>query len=267
MTLPFELMLFLLAGAGTGILSGLLGIGGGLVIVPVLLLLLGQHAFPPAHLMHVALGTSLATIIFTSLASANAHRRHGNVHWPAVRRLSPGIVVGTLLGAWIAAWMDTSWLKILFILFVFYVGTQLLLEFLPAPHRTLPGKARLFSVGTVIGTVSSLVGIGGGSMTVPFLISCNCHMRVAVGTSAAIGLPIAIAGTVGYIATGLHVAGLPPYCLGFVYLPAVAGITLASMWTAPVGAKLAQTLPVPTLKKLFALLLYVLGLKMLVSLI
>ncbi len=265
MQLFIEFFLFLLTGAFAGILSGLLGVGGGLIIVPILLFLLGQHHFPAAQLMHVALGTSLATIIFTSLASARAHHGHGNVNWRIVRLIAPGIIAGTLLGAWLAARMNTGSLKILFVIFVFYVGTHLLLDFCPPPSRTPPGKAKLLTAGGLIGALSSLVGIGGGSMTVPFLVCCNCHMREAVGTSSAVGFPIAVAGTVGYIATGLQVTGLPPYSLGFVYLPAVAGITMASMLTAPIGAKLAQTLPVPLLKKLFALLLYGLGLKMLLG--
>ena len=267
MSLPLEFVLFLLTGAFAGILSGLLGVGGGMVIVPILLLLLGQHHFPPAQLMHVALGTSLATIILTSLASARAHHGHGNVNWQVVRRITPGIIAGTLFGAWLAARMHANSLKIVFVIFVFYVGTQLLLDFCPPPSRTLPGKAKLSAAGGLIGMISSLVGIGGGTMTVPFLVCCKCHMREAVGTSSAVGFPIAVAGTIGYIAAGMQVAGLPPYSLGFVYLPAVAGITMASMLTAPIGAKMAQTLPVPLLKKLFALLLYGLGLKMLLGIL
>ena len=267
MTLQIEFLLFLFTGVFTGILSGLLGVGGGLVIVPILLILLGQQGFPHEYLMHVALGTSLATIIFTSLMSARAHHRHGNVNWPVVWRITPGIIAGTLFGAWLAGQLDATSLKIVFIVFVFYVGTQLLLNLAPPPSRALPGSLGIFSAGSVIGTFSSLVGIGGGTLTVPFLVFCNTHMRNAVGTSAAVGFPIAIAGTVGYVATGWHTANLPPYCLGFIYLPAVAGITLTSMLTAATGAKLAQTLPAPTLKKLFALLLYGLGLKMLLSII
>lgn len=263
MDLSLAILLFLLTGALTGILSGLLGIGGGLVIVPILLLLLDHNHFPPEHLMHVALGTSLATIIFTSLASARAHHGHGNVDWRIVASLAPGIVAGTLAGAWLAAHLHTDSLKIVFVLFVFYIGTQLLLDFKPAPSRTLPGSAATFLTGGGIGIMSSLVGIGGGTMTVPFLVWCNHPMRRAVGTSAAVGFPIALAGTVGYAINGMDVAGLPPYSLGFVYLPAVAGIVASSMFTAPLGAKLAQVLPVPLLKKFFALLLYGLGIKML----
>lgn len=258
-----EFALFLLTGACTGLLSGLLGIGGGLVIVPALLYLLAQHQFPPEHLMHIALGTSLATIIFTALASAASHHRHGGVDWRIVRRITPGIVLGTLSGSMLASIMPATALKLVFVMFVAYAGTQLLLDFCPPPSRRLPGRIVLFGAGGLIGAFSSLVGIGGGTMTVPFLMCCNCHMRQAVGTSAAIGFPIAVAGTLGYMIAGAGSAGMPAYTVGYVYLPAVAGITAASMLTAPIGAKLAQTLPVHLLKKLFALLLYALGMKML----
>jgi uncharacterized membrane protein YfcA len=258
-----EFSLFLLTGAVTGIISGLLGVGGGMIIVPILLVLLSQHHVPTQLLMHVALGTSLATIIFTSFSSARAHHGHRRINWPIVWHLSPGIIFGTLLGAWLAARLNTDHLKILFVIFMFYVGTQMLMDFCPPPTRELPEKLKLWAAGGLIGAISSLVGIGGGSMTVPFLVCCRCHMREAVGTSSAVGLPIAVAGTIGYVLTGLHVDGRPPYSLGFVYLPAAAGITAASMLTAPIGAKLAQKLPVPLLKKGFAVLLYGLALNML----
>lgn len=258
-----EFLFFLLTGAVTGIISGLLGVGGGTIIVPILLVLLPQNGFQPEQLMHVALGTSLATIIFTSFSSVRAHHAHGRVNWTAVRHLTPGIILGTLLGAWLAAQLNTNILKGIFVLFMFYVGTQMLLDFCPPPSRALPEKKVLWLAGSAIGSISSLVGIGGGSLTVPFLVCCRCHMREAVATSSAVGFPIAVAGAAGYIATGLGAAGLPPYSLGHVYLPAVAGITAASMLTAPIGARLAHTLPVPMLKKGFAVLLYVLGARML----
>ncbi len=258
-----EFTLFLLTGTLTGIISGLLGVGGGMIIVPVLLILLPQNGFHSGLLMHVALGTSLATIIFTSMSSVRTHHAHGRVNWTAVRHLSPGIVLGTLLGAWLAASLNTNSLKAVFVLFMFYVGTQMLLDFCPPPSRELPAKKFLWLAGSVIGFISSLVGIGGGSLTVPFLVCCRCHMREAVATSSAVGFPIALAGTAGYIANGFATPDLPAYSLGYVYLPAVAGITAASMLTAPVGARLSHILPVPALKKGFAVLLYVLGAKML----
>jgi uncharacterized membrane protein YfcA len=261
--LSLEFALFLLTGACTGLLSGLLGIGGGLVIVPALLYLLAPHQIPVDHLMHVALGTSLASIIFTGASSAASHHRRGSVDWHIFRRLATGIVLGTLLGSMLASIISTDALKLIFVAFVTYAGTHLMLDETPPPSRNLPGTTALFSAGTLIGVVSSLVGIGGGTMTVPFLVRCNCNMRRAVGTSAAVGLPIALAGTLGYTIAGMHTPGMPPYTLGYVYLPAVVGITSASMLTAPVGVRFAHTLPVPTLKKLFAMLLFAIGAKML----
>ncbi|ABE50504.1 MULTISPECIES: sulfite exporter TauE/SafE family protein [Methylobacillus] len=262
-----ELILYLIAGAGAGILSGLLGVGGGTVIVPILVFIFTSLAFPPQHIMHIALGTSLATIIVTSISSARAHHRKQNVHWSAVRLIAPGIVIGTLLGAVLAGQLDTVILKVIFAVFVLLIATQMVLNFTPAPHRQLPGRAGTLSMGGIIGVLSSLVGIGGGSLSVPFLIYCNFNARYAIGTSAAIGLPIAVAGTLGFIITGLSQGNLPAYSLGYVYLPAFAGIALASMLTAPFGAYLAHKLPVQVLKKLFALLLYIVGIKMLWSLV
>lgn len=261
-----EFLLYFIAGAGAGTLSGLLGVGGGTVIVPILVAIFTSLTFPPQHIMHIALGTSLATIIVTSISSAYAHHKKQNVHWSAVKLIAPGIVIGTLLGAVLASQLDTVILKVIFAVFVLLIATQMVLNFTPAAHRQLPGKAGTLGMGGVIGVLSSLVGIGGGSLSVPFLIYCNFNARYAIGTSSAIGLPIAVAGTLGFVATGLAEGNLPAYSLGYVYLPAFAGIALASMLTAPFGAYLAHRLPAPVLKKLFALLLYVVGIKMLWSL-
>jgi uncharacterized membrane protein YfcA len=261
-----EFLLYFATGAVAGLLSGLFGVGGGLIIVPILSVLFTIQAFSGTHIMHIALGTSLATIVFTSISSARAHHHRGGVNWSLVRRIIPGIVVGTLLGAWLASQMNTFWLKGVFVIFVFYVGTQLLLELRPNPSGRNPGTIVMFCAGTVIGAFSSLVGIGGGTLSVPFLIFCNYPMRQAVGTSSAIGLPIAISASVGYLLAGQQVHGLPPFSAGFVYLPALGGIALASMITAPMGAWLAHRLPVSLLRKLFALLLYVIGTKMALTL-
>ncbi|HEY8117693.1 MAG TPA: sulfite exporter TauE/SafE family protein [Methylophilaceae bacterium] len=258
-----EFLLYLAAGAAAGILSGLFGVGGGLIIVSILTLAFSALGFAEANIMHLALGTSLATIVLTSISSARAHHRLGNVNWQVVQQITPGIIIGTLLGAILAAHLNSLWLKGVFAVFVFGVATQLLLNIKPAPHRNLPRPLLVSLMGAIIGVVSSLVGIGGGTLSVPFLIHCNTDTRHAIGTSAAIGLPIAVAGTVGYIYTGVGVGQLPPLSLGFVYLPAFAGIAITSMATAPFGAALAQRLPVPTLKRLFALLLYIVGAKML----
>lgn len=258
-----DILTYLFAGAVAGILSGLFGIGGGLIIVPILNLVFTGMAFPEEHVMHMALGTSLATIIFTSISSARAHHRNANVEWPVVGRISIGIVIGTLLGSVLAASLQTAWLKAIFALFVFAVATQLIMNFSPNPKRKLPGLFRTSLAGTAIGVVSSLVGIGGGTLSVPFLIYCNVAIRKAIGTSAAIGFPIALSGTLGFILNGLSAPQLPPYSLGYVFLPAVICIALASAMAAPLGAMIAQRLPTASLKRAFAVLLYLIGLKML----
>lgn len=257
---------YLALGLFAGFVAGLLGVGGGLIIVPVLTFIFAAQHFPDQYVIHLALGTSLASIIFTSISSLRAHHAHGAVNWKIWREVTPGIVSGTLLGSVLAAYLSAYFLKAFFAGFVFYAGTQMLLDIKPKPSRELPGLPGMFAAGNVIGAVSSLVGIGGGTLSVPFMTWCNIKLHQAIGTSAAIGLPIAVAGAVGYIANGLNVSGLPPHSLGFVYLPALAAIVAASVLTAPLGAKAAHRLPVAKLKRIFAILLYTLGIRMLISL-
>jgi uncharacterized membrane protein YfcA len=249
-------------GSIAGVLAGLLGVGGGVILVPVLVYLFAQQQMPDPMVLHLALGTSLASIALTSIASLRAHHGKGAVEWPVFRRITPGILVGSFVGSWIAAQLSAKYLQGLFVAFLFYVATQMLLDVKPKPSRQLPSSSGLVGVGSVIGGVSSLVGIGGGSLSVPFLIWCNVSVRKAIGTSAAIGFPIAVAGALGYIVNGLKAQALPTYSVGFVYLPAFLGISLMSVLTAPVGAKLAHGLPVSTLKRCFAVLLYAVALKM-----
>lgn len=260
-------LVYLGSGSLAGLLAGLLGVGGGIVIVPMLVFMFAWQKLPADHIQHLALGTSLATIVITSIASVRAHHAHGAVQWQIFRRITPGIVAGTLFGSWLAAQLSTSFLKVFFILFTYYVALQMLLDIKPKPHREVPGIPGLSLAGGVIGLVSSLVGIGGGSMSVPFLAWCNLRMHSAIGTSAAIGFPIALSGACGYLLNGLSIRDLPPYCAGFIYLPAFIGIAVASFLTAPLGARLAHRLPVPRLKKIFALLLLIIGTKMLTGLL
>lgn len=254
--------LYLTTGLIAGFVAGLFGVGGGLIIVPILTFIFVAQNFPTGHIMHLALGTSLAIIIFTSISSIRAHHGHGAVDWRAVKRISPGIVLGTLVGTVLAARLNTRVLAIVFVLFVFYVGTQILLGFRPKASRALPGNAGMTFAGSIIGAVSSLVGIGGGTLSVPFLTWGNFALPRAIGTSAAIGLPIALAGMIGYAVNGLREPGLPNYAVGFIYLPALIGVILGSIMTAPLGARLTHSLPVGRLRKLFALLLYVIGARM-----
>ena len=260
-------LIYLGLGACAGLLAGLLGVGGGIVIVPMLVFVFTWQKLPAPYIQHLALGTSLATIVFTSFSSVRAHHAHRAVNWQVFRRITPGIVAGTLFGSWIAAQLSTPFLKIFFITFTYFVAAQMILDIKPKPSRQLPGFAGFSVIGGGIGIISSLVGIGGGSMSVPFLAWCNVKMHNAIGTSSAIGFPIALSGAVGYLVNGLTVQGLPAYSAGFIYLPALTGIAAASFCTAPLGARLAHRLPVSRLKKIFALLLLIIGTKMLTGLL
>jgi uncharacterized membrane protein YfcA len=202
--------------------------------------------------MHLALGTSMAAIVFTSISSLRAHHRHGAVIWPIVKVITPGIVIGTFAGAQLASLVSTRPLAIFFTVFMSYVAFQMLANIKPKPSRQLPGVLGMYVVGGGIGAVSALVAIGGGSLSVPFMTWCNVKMHHAIGTSAAIGLPIALAGTAGYLVGGFRATDLPVASVGYVYLPALAACVVTSMLTAPYGAKAAHNLPVATLKKIFA---------------
>lgn len=258
-------VLYLAVGAVAGVLAGLLGIGGGLVIVPMLTFVFTSQGLAPDYILHMALGTSLASILFTSLSSMRSHHKRGGVLWPVVFRITPGIMIGTFAGSWVASLLSTDFLKGFFGCFLLYVATQMLLGIKPKPSREVPGTAGIFAAGNIIGVFSSLVGIGGGTLSVPFLTWCNIQIHKAIGTSAGIGFPIAIAGTLGYVTSGLNVQGLPEFSLGFVNLSALLGIVAASVLTAPIGVKLAHSLPIDKLKRIFAVLLYVVGTRMLVS--
>lgn len=261
------LIAYLTLGAIAGFLAGLFGVGGGLVLVPVLLLLFDAQHFPTEHVMHLALGTSMATILFTSLASMRKHHQHGAVNWRVVRNLTPGILLGTVFGALLAASIPTLELGIFFALFVYFAAAQILLDARPHASRQLPGIAGMTAVGTFTGWISSLVSIGGGTVIVPFLIWCNVPLRNAIGTSAAIGFPVAVGGTIGYIATGFSLAALPQHTLGFVYLPALFWVALASVTTAPLGAKATHHMKIGLLRKLFAFLIIALATKLLFKVI
>jgi len=253
---------YIILGSVVGILAGLLGIGGGLVIVPVLTFMFAAQGIPHEHILHLALGTSLASIVFTSFSSIRSHHNRGAVIWPIVVKITPGIILGTFAGAWIAAHLSTNFLKVFFTLFLFYVGIQMLLGIKPKPSRDVPGTTGVSFAGAVIGIFSSFVGIGGGTLSVTFLTWCNVTMHKAIGTSAAIGFPIAVTGAAGYALNGFPVTGLPAGTFGYIHLTALAGIASASILTAPLGAKLAHGLPVDKLKKIFASLLLVLAIRM-----
>ncbi|TSE28403.1 Sulfite exporter TauE/SafE [Tepidimonas thermarum] len=244
-------------GLATGFLAGLLGIGGGMLLVPFITFILGHRGVPADLAIKMAIATSMATIVFTSLSSVRAHHRRGAVRWDLVARLAPGIVLGAALaGAGVFRIVQGRWLALLFAGFVAFSATQMWRARAPSPGRGLPGPAGQLAAGGAIGFLSGLVGAGGGFISVPFMTWCNVAMHQAVATSAALGFPIALANVVGYVWSGAQVDGRPPGSLGYVFLPALAVVASASVLIAPVGVRVAHALPVAALKRVFALLLY-----------
>jgi hypothetical protein len=253
-------VLYLLVGACAGVLSGLFGVGGGLIIVPVLVYSFTAHDFPVDVLTQMAVGTSLATIVFTSINSIREHHRRGAVRWPVVLWMGVGILVGCGIGALTAKHIQGPVLQKIIGVFAMVVAAQMVFDIRPKASRALPGKPGLVGAGVVIGWGSAIFGIGGGSLTVPFLSWRSVPMQQAVATSSACGFPIAVAGALSFILVGWGDPRLPPHSLGFVYLPATIGIAAASMFFARFGARLAHRLSPRLLKRLFALLLFGVGL-------
>jgi len=255
-------LLSLILGLFSGLAAGLFGVGGGLVIVPILVLVLTAEGFPAELVMIMSVATSLATIIVTSIASVVAHHRLGSVMWEKVLGLGPGIIVGAALGAVVADNLDADVLRSLFIVFLLFVGMQMAFQFESRLPSIKHVKTLDFAVAGIIGIVSSILGIGGGTLTVPFLVSSRQPMQKAVATASACGLPIAVFGTLSYALLGTNEAQLPDWSLGYVYVPAFFGIALSSIFSAPIGARLAHRLPAKQLKRYFSLLLFVMAAKM-----
>lgn len=258
-----EFLLYPLLGIFAGLTAGLLGVGGGIIIVPVLIYSFTALGFSSDVLTHMAVGTSLATIIITSAGSVYQHHRKGAVLWPILVWFAVGLVIGALGGAKLADLLRGRVLQILFGVFALVIAWQMLMGFKPKPSRSVPGKSGLTLAGVLIGCVSAIFGIGGGSLSVPFLTWCNIRMQEAVGTSSAAGMPIAVAGALGFLITGWQHPALPPHSVGYVYLPALVGIAVTSVIFAQLGARWAHRLPAATLKKIFAVLLAVVGGKLL----
>jgi uncharacterized membrane protein YfcA len=252
----------MMLGAVAGLFAGLFGIGGGLIMVPVLAMLFAAQGFATENVMIMSVATSLATIILTAIASVIAHHRLGAVIWPKVYRLVPGIMVGSALGAVIADRISGELLRYIFIVYLLYAALQLALQRKPNPGRTSSPLLLDYVAALVIGGLSAIIGIGGGTLTVPYLVHFQTPIRNAVAVSSACGLPIALAGTASYVWLGWQAPLLPEWSLGYIYLPSFAGIVLTSVMTAPIGAKLAGVIPAQKLKRYFALLLLIIAAKM-----
>ncbi len=265
--MPIEPLLILelaLLGVCTGFLAGLLGIGGGMLMVPFISAILSGRGVEPGLTVKMAIATSMATIIFTSISSVRAHHKRGAVRWDIVKSLAPGIVLGAMIASLgVFSVLKGSALALVFAVFVGFSATQMFLDRKPAPTRQIPGTPGLLGAGGVIGFLSGLVGAGGGFVSVPFMTWCNVAIHNAVATSAALGFPIALANVVGYVISGQGIDNLPAYSFGYLWLPALVVIASCSVLTAPLGARAAHALPVKKLKRAFAGILYLLAAYML----
>ena len=251
-----DILMLMLCGGISGFLAGLLGIGGGMILVPFMILVFGHLGFNPEVIVHMAIATGMATILFTTSSAIWAHHKHGSVDWKLVVALSPGMIFGGLVGgSELFEALKTSWLSLFFALFIVYSSIQMLLNKKPKPGRELPGPVGLFGFGTFAGALASLVGAGGAFITVPFMLWCNVKPHNAMASSSGLGFPIAAAATLGYMYGSWGNPNLPAGSLGFVYLPAVACIVAVSIFTAPIGAKMARKLNVGQLKRVFGVML------------
>ncbi len=262
MTIDF--FYYCILGIISGIVAGLLGLGGGIVIVPALYFIFSWQELAPEITMHLAVATSLATIIFTAISSCYAHSKRDAVLWDTVLTLGPGIMLGAIIGAFVTDSVSNNHLRIFFGVFEMLVAIQIWFQLQPKAQKSLPGTLGLVITGLIIGFLSTILGIGGGTIVVPFLLWCCIDIRHAVGTSSACGLPIAVAGTFSLIWIGWNNPSLPEYTMGYVYLPAAIGITLTSILTAPLGAKLAHKIPKDHLKKIFAITIFIIGFRILI---
>ena len=255
-----DILMLMLCGSISGFLAGLLGIGGGMILVPFMILVFNHLGFNQEVIVHMAIATGMATILFTTSSAIWAHHKHGSIDWKLVASLSPGMIFGGLIGgSELFEALKTSWLSLFFAIFIVYTSIQMLLNKKPTAGRDLPGVIGLFSFGTFAGALASLVGAGGAFITVPFMLWCNVKPHTAMATSSGLGLPIAMAATIGYMYGSWGNPNLPSGSLGFVYLPAVACIVMVSIFTAPYGAKMARKLNVAQLKRVFGILLFFLA--------
>jgi uncharacterized membrane protein YfcA len=254
---PVLLISLLALGAVVGVAAGLLGIGGGMLLVPFLTFLLPLFGVPAHLAVHAAIATSMTTIIFTSVSSVRAHHAKGAIRWDIVKIMAPGMIVGGLLsGGAVFSYLSGVWLSLVFAAFVGYSGFKMLVGKPPAVGKEMPGTAATAGVGVGIGFASGLLGAGGGFLSVPFMTRSNVRVHNAVATSAALGFFIAVANSVGYVYSGFQEVKGQPGMLGYVYWPALVALSAMSVLTAPLGARLAHRLPVQTLKRVFACLLF-----------
>jgi uncharacterized protein len=258
---PLLIIELLLMGMTSGFLAGLLGIGGGMIMVPFITLIMSARGVSPDLSVKMAIATSMAAIVFTSISSVRAHHKRGAVRWDIVKGLAPGIVLGAAIASLgVFSLLKGAWLAIFFGLFVSFSATQMFLDKgKPPPTRQMPVGAAKVAAGGFIGFISGLVGAGGAFISVPLMTACNVAIHSAVATSAALGFPIALANALGYVVSGWNIPGLPAGALGYIWLPALLVIAMASVLTAPLGAKVAHSMNIKRLKRIFACVLYLLA--------
>ena len=257
---------YLLTGAVAGFFTGMLGIGGGSIIVPMLVALFGAQDLPRGHVMHLAVGTTLAAALFTSIASVRAHALRGAIRWDIAGRMTPGILAGGLLGPLVSRHVSTAGFAAIFTVIVYAAATSMLIDRKPHAARELPGPVGMFVAGFVFSAISAFAAVGGAFMTIPFMMWCGVTLIQAIGTASLIGLPIALSGSIGFVIAGLGEPGLPAWSVGYVYLPALAGIVAAGVLAAPLGAAVAHRTPTRWLRRVFAVLFYFVATKMLIAL-
>lgn len=255
-----DIIMLILCGSISGFLAGLLGIGGGMILVPFMILVFNHLGFSQSIIVHMAIATGMATILFTTTSAIWAHHKHSSIDWKLVGALSPGMVLGGLFGgSEIFEAINTSWLSLFFAIFLVYTSIQMIINKKPTAGRDLPGAAGLFSFGACAGVLSSLVGAGGAFITVPFMLWCNVRPHTAMASSSGLGLPVAAAATIGYMYGSWGNPNLPAGSLGFVYVPAVLCIVVVSVFTAPLGARMARKMNIAQLKRVFGVMLFLLS--------
>ena len=251
-----QILLLLSLGIGTGLIAGILGIGGGMIMVPFLGILFTSFQFPQEHILHMSIATAMSTIFFTSIASVIAQQKKKMIRWDVVLALAPGIIFGgILISISIFSALKGPMLTVVFVAFQLFTAFQMLANKKPKPSRVLPGRLGLFGAGSCIGGLSSLVGAGGGFISVPFMTWCNVPIHYAVATSSALGFPIALASSIGYVVSGMQIDNLPPYSFGLIYLPALLCISVMSMLSAPIGVRISHRLHHVHLRRMFACVL------------
>lgn len=258
-------VLFLMLGAFVGFMAGLLGLGGGGIMVPAFVAIFMAQGVCSDEVVHLALGTSMMSMVITTFSSFRAHYAKDGVIWDIFRKMTGGVILGTFLATFLAARLDSIYLALFFTVFMSVVTVRTVLDIKPKPDKKIPSTANLFGAGTIIGAISAMMSVGGGAFTVPYLTAHNIDIKKAIGTSAAIGFPIALSGTIGFMINGWSETALDSWQMGYVYLPAVLFVSIMGAFTAPLGVRVAHSLPTDILKKLFALLLVVLSFKMLFS--